>query len=474
MIGCEIAFQLSLAAYIVTRPQREPAVRTSWFLVVLVAPLIGGIIYLIFGNLRLPKKKRHRYENIRETMKQRASEGSWCPDGAGDPCQRVERGIRLAESLGSLPARAGNRLELFDETPRAVARLVEDIEGASRSVHLLAYIYLDDNSGTAVGEALMRAAGRGVRCRVLLDQVGSYLFLKSDLRERMEAKGVEVAEAVPVYTAGLRHPFERFDHRNHRKLAVIDGVVGWTGSLNVADPEFRIKAKFAPWVDVAMRFEGPAVYDLQGLFIENWLADTDSDEVDELWTPQPEPLPGGKPLQIMGTGPHLPLLSLRMMAVYGFGDARQELVITTPYFMPDHSTMTSLIAAVRSGVRVVLIVPARNDSKLVHLASRSLYEPFLEAGGEIYEYTKGLLHSKTVVIDRRIAVISTANLDRRSFELNFELQAHIFCPEETERVRAIQERYLQEAVPVRLDEWHARPRHTEWAQNAVGLMAPLL
>ena len=305
--------------------------------------------------------------------------------------------------------------------------------------HLLFYIYLDDQTGRQVGQALIRAAERGVACRVLVDGIGSRPFLSSRLRSTLEQGGVKVQAALPVSAWGAL--VSRFDHRNHRKIVVIDGLVAWTGSQNLADAGFAPKARYAPWVDLMVRLEGPVVHDLQRIFVEDWLLDH-GEHVTELLTPRPRPFEGGVVLQVLPSGPDAKTEAMKEVSLLAFLETDRELVLTTPYFVPDDATAAAIYAIARSGVRTVMIVPERNDSRLVGFASRSYYDRLLDAGVEIYEYRGGLLHAKTFCFDGHLSIVATANLDRRSFELNYEVSIVAFDPDFTAELRALQERYL--------------------------------
>ncbi|MHC5007872.1 MAG: cardiolipin synthase, partial [Planctomycetota bacterium] len=331
--------------------------------------------------------------------------------------------------------------------------------------------YLDDHSGQRVAEALMDAAGRGVTCRLLVDGVGSVGFLRSHLRKRMQTRGVAVVEALP--TSLLRLPFARIDLRNHRKLVVIDGMIGYCGSQNIADAEFAIKPKYAPWVDAMVRLRGPAVRDLQVLFIQDWYLDT-NESLEELLAISAAPSPDGAVVQIMGTGPDAYNEALRQITQTSLHAAREELIITTPYFVPDEATATALYTTARRGVDTTLVVPARNDSPLVAAASRSFYERLLEAGVQVHEYQQGLLHAKTMTLDRRLALVTTANFDRRSFELNFEVSLVVYDSDFASELRLLQKAYIDGSRTVSETQWKRRGWPRRLWQNTAGMLGPIL
>ncbi len=476
LLIAEVAFQVVVLGAIVARGRTAPAVRLAWLLVVFLLPVAGPLLYLRLGRVPMEgrvKRRRATRERIATLLTSRGPRPQI--EFASTALGKMDR---LIQALGGYSSTDGNRLRLFGESvvttdpTAAMVALVADLDAARSSCHLLFYIYLDDESGRAVAEALIRAVERGVACRLLVDAVGSRPFLASPLRRRLEQGGVEVAEALPV--TALRALFGRFDFRNHRKIVVIDGTVGWTGSQNVANASFAPKARYAPWVDVMVRIEGPAVFDLQRLFVEDWLADARG-SVEALLTPVPGPLDGGVPVQMLASGPATG--SARAMteaSLLGFLEVDEELILTTPYFVPDEATATALATTARSGVHVVLVVPQRNDSRLVAAASRSYYEALLDAGVEIYEYPHGLLHAKTATFDGVASAVATANLDRRSFELNYEISLVVTCPDFTGSLRELQHGYVAASRRIDPQEWCARPTHRRLLENAAGLLAPLL
>lgn len=461
----DLLIRLVVGAVIVLRAEGTPSVRLAWLMVVLLIPFVGGPAYLLLGGVRLGPERVRRHREAYAWL--RAQEESDPPVSAVPPGQAAS----LVEALGGEEPSAGNRLRLFSKSGEAAAALIADIETAHRAIDLLFYIYLDDDVGHAAGRALMDAARRGVTCRLLVDAFGSKRFLKSKLRAEMAAAGVRILPALPVHILGIA--VSRLDHRNHRKIGVIDGVIGWTGSMNLANEAFELKPKFAPWVDVFVRVEGPAVFDLHTLFIEDWVVESREDPA-ALRRPRPAPLEGGAIVQILGTSPQRHPQALRELSLFGFPGSGEHVTMTTPYFVPDEVTITALVTSARAGVPTTLIVPKRNDSPLVAAASRSFYERLMAAGVQIYEFRPGLLHAKTVTIGPHRSVISTANLDRRSYELNFEVTMFIVDEAFNAELRAVQQRYVEQSDRVEREVWESRGAGRRFAENLIGVMAPLL
>ncbi len=470
-------FIAGVAGYLLSRRSMTGPTRIAWLLLIVLLPFVGGILYLRFGRVR-DRRRSRAHRGLVEQVDQYAEQA---PRPLGDRVEieaaELRKGARLIEALGGMRPCGGNRLELYADGAReaditaALRRLIDDIDDASASCHLLFYIYLDDTTGTLVGEALMRAAARGVACRVLVDWIGSRPFLRSSLRRRMVEAGVEVSAALPVNP--LAALFSRFDFRNHRKIAVLDGKVAWTGSQNLADPSFAVKARFAPWIDIMVRVDGPAVHDLQRIFVEDWMFECGGTPED-LMTERPAPSEDGVVVQILPSGPSVESKAMKEVTLMGFLETDHELILTTPYFVPDDATATALAAVARGGVRTLLVVPRVNDSRLVSAASRSYYEDLLEAGVEIFEYTDGLLHAKTFCFDGLISVVATANLDRRSYELNYEVSMVVADPDFTARLRDVQLSYLENSTRVDGDSFIQRPLWARLIENTAGLFAPLL
>jgi cardiolipin synthase len=265
----------------------------------------------------------------------------------------------------------------------------------------------------------------------------------------------------------------RIDLRNHRKIVVIDDRITYCGSQNCADPEFAIKAKYAPWVDAMMRFEGPVARQNQLLFAGDWMAQVD-DNIDELLR---RPLPNSEPgltAQVIGTGPTVRNSAMPEMFESLIYSARRKLVITTPYYVPNDSLQAALCASARRGVDTTVVFPARNDSWIVAAASRSYYPDLLAAGVRIFEYVGGLLHTKSLTMDGEVTLIGSANMDRRSFDLNYENNILFYDPALTADMRERQQDYIGRSVAVDMagvSDWSWRRQL--W-NNTIAVLGPVL
>ena len=466
--------ELGVRAWVIVRVvQRGPqhsASSLAWILVVLTLPVFGVGLWFLVGEARLGSGRRERYAELADRIAWAAGRAGPIDEQREDPAG-YEHTIRLAEAVGGTPPRRGNELTLMGDTAGVIDALVADLGRARATAHLCFYIYLPDETGRRVAAALRAAAARGVACRVLVDAVGSADLLVSPLRRELEDAGVRVVPALPVNI--VRAAFARIDLRNHRKLAVIDGRIGYVGSQNVADASFAPKPRFAPWVDCMVRCEGPVVRDLELLFVTDWFVDA-GEPLEELLARPPEARPGGVTAQVLPSGPPNDHEALAQLSLGAIHHAREELCLTTPYFVPGEAELQSLCTAARRGVRIVIVLPARNDSLLVGAVSRSHYAPLLAAGVEVHEFQHGLLHAKTMTVDRELGFVTTANFDRRSFALNFEVSLLVYDSDFASQLRFLQMDYVGRSLPVDPNAAQRCGPLRRFGQNAAGLFSPLL
>jgi cardiolipin synthase len=351
--------------------------------------------------------------------------------------------------------------------------IVADMDAAKDHIHLIFYIWLEDNNGRKVVAALKRAAARGVACRAMADGLGSRTMIRSKSWQEMRQGGVQLAEALRIGRPLLRVMRGRIDLRNHRKIVVIDNRITYCGSQNCADPEFRVKPKYAPWVDALIRFEGPIARQNQHVFISDWMSCVDEDLRQLLEEPIEEFNPGFA-AQVIATGPTVRNSAMPETFETLMHAARRKLVITTPYFVPKESMQAALCAAAHRGVDTTIILPARNDSWEVAATSRSYYEELLEAGVKVHEYIGGLLHAKSITVDDDITLIGSANMDRRSFDLNYENNILFFSRELTGEVQTRQRAYLASSRAVLLAEVESWSVVRRLWNNTIAMMSPLL
>lgn len=464
---------LSFTTRILLRDDLSPPARLAWFITINILPYVGSAVYFLFGEIDLGHRADKRHKEIFAAIHTRASALMGTPDQTEALIDQPYRpAFRYSGSINGFHTVDGNRAELMEDAQTTRDRLVADIDAATDHVHVLYYIWLTDDTGTALAEALIRAAKRGVTCRAMADGLGSRGMVKSELWQRMKDAGVQLGVAMPLDNLIRTILTSRFDLRNHRKITVVDGAVTYCGSRNSADPEFRVKPKYAPWVDIMLRFTGPVVAQNQLLFASDWMQATgESLDVIPLPTPAAQ---DGFPAQVMGDGPTERKGATPQLFATTIGCAQKTLTISTPYFVPDATVLEALCAAAHRGVAVTLIFPERNDSWIVAAASRSYYRKLLTAGCVIHEFQGGLLHAKTLTIDGKISLIGSSNLDLRSFDLNYENNILLQDETTTAAVRARQDEYIRSSVPVTLAEVRAWPWYRRIWNNVIATIGPIL
>jgi cardiolipin synthase len=467
-----LLIQGGLVIRVLLRPNRQPASRIAWVVVILALPVVGMLAYILLGEVNLG---RHRGERLRRILAQIPEVTAHLDPGLPTPeiPDAYRHLFRVGESISGFVPVGGNRAALMADSNATIDAMVADIDAARDHVHLLFYIWLPDNNGLQMVAALERAAARGVVCRAMVDDLGSRRLIRSLHWRRMADAGVRLARALPVGNPLLRPLRGRIDLRNHRKILVVDDRVTYCGSQNCADPEFRIKAKYAPWVDAMMRFEGPVARQNQILFASDWLAHVEDGMDALLRRPMPETIQGF-PAQVIGTGPTVRASAMPELFESLIYSAREELVISTPYYVPNEAMQVALCSAAYRGVRTSILFPARNDSRVVGAASRSYYGDLLAAGVRIFEFEGGLLHTKSLTLDGAVTLIGSANMDRRSFELNFENNILFYDPEMTAIMRQRQDSYMAQSRTVTAEmvaSWG--PGRRLW-NNSVAMLGPIL
>ncbi|MCF2906506.1 cardiolipin synthase [Octadecabacter sp. CECT 8868] len=458
---------------ILLRDDLSPPARLAWFIVLMVLPFVGSVIYFLFGEIDLGNKANKRHTEIFDQIRAKATHLMGSKEEANrliDPLYRSA--FQYAGSINGFHTVEGNRAELMANAAATNARLIADIDAAQSHVHVLYYIWLGDQTGTDVAHALIRAARRGVICRAMADGLGSRALIKSPLWQDMKDAGVHMAAALPLNNLIRTLLTSRFDLRNHRKITVIDSKITYCGSRNSADPEFLVKAKYAPWVDIMLRFEGPIVAQNELLFLSDWIQATD-ENLDEFELTAAAKQ-GGFAAQVMGDGPTerkgaTPQLFASLIAC-----AQDTLTLSTPYFVPDATVLEALCAAAHRGVIVTLIFPQTNDSWIVAAASRSYYRKLLSAGCEIHEFKGGLLHAKTLTIDGKVSLIGSSNLDLRSFDLNYENNILLQDNETTAAIRKRQGEYIIQSDRVALSDVIAWRAHRRIWNNVIATIGPVL
>lgn len=472
LLTLHLALQVFFVGRALLRPHREPASRLAWVVVIIVAPVVGMLAYVFFGETNIGRRRIARFKRAMARLPSFAAIGRHEGEAEADVPERLRPLFRVGESISSFPVVGGNRGRLLGDSDDVIDTIVADIDAARSHVHVCFYIWLADNNGLKVVEALKRAAGRGVICRAMADDLGSRAMVRSEHWVAMGAAGVRLAVALPIGFPLSRPLKGRIDMRNHRKIVVIDNRITYCGSNNCADAAFAIKPRFAPWVDAMIRFEGPIVLQNQHVFATDWMAHTKED-LSPLFA-EPIEVGEGFPAQVIATGATVRYSAMPEMFESLMYTARRELVITTPYYVPDEPIQAALCASARRGVETTIVFPAKNDSWIVAAASHSYYEELLDAGVKIHEYVGGLLHTKSLTVDGEVTLFGSANIDRRSFELNFENNILFLDKSLTADVRARQQIYIDAATAVDVVDVAGWTRRRRMWNNAIAMLGPVL
>lgn len=454
--------------------RREPTATLAWVLWILLVPYLGALIYMLVGRRRLKRQVRRRLARAAVLEPHLARLGTGIADltatAAPDHLRRPHdrEMMMLASRMGQRAATCGNEVKLLVDANQTYLELEEAIRAAQNHVHLLYYIFQQDNTGARFRDLLLEKVKEGVVVRVLADGVGSF-GLDSFMIPLVQAGGY-FAEFLPV--SGLSrhwHP----NLRNHRKVAVIDGVVGFTGGVNVGDEYTGRKRRVGPWRDTHLRLRGPAVHNLQEVFAEDWYFATGEDLIDERWYPEQQAI-GEAMVHIIASGPDTPAQPLQRIFFTAVTSAKTRVLLTTPYFVPDQAMLVALETAAMREVDVRLLLPRRSDMRLVLHAGRSYYDELLAAGVKIYEYSSGILHAKSMVVDDRWATVGSANMDIRSFQLNFEVNAAIYGPAFANELAQLFQQDLYHAQQVTLEDLERRTLPRRMAEGFARVLSPVL
>ncbi len=446
--------------------KREPAATLSWLLSLAFLPYIGFLIYYLFGPQKI---ERHRLRRARRHVALAGLDAE-----SGNPEYAELQRMVLATT--GLPPSSATRLELLVDGGNKYPALLADIAKARREVHVEYYIYEPDETGAQLRDALVEAARRGARVRLLLDAVGSKKAPRRFFQSLVDAGG-ELAWFHPMRFGRVLKFWQRpwLNLRTHRKIVVIDGRIAYMGGINITDDQDE-RLRQDAYRDVHLRIEGNVVRELQQAFVEDWIYATDDRSlIGEVVQNLPPKQDGPIPVQIVTSGPDSRWEAIHRAHVSAIHAARRRVWMTTPYFVPGEAAMMALTSAAMGGVDVRLLVPKMSDSRLVTYAARSYYDALLAAGVKVYEYGPRLLHSKTLLVDDDLAMIGTANFDHRSFRLNFEIHALIHNAGIAAALARQIEAEFAHAPRVREPDAGRRPLFTERLPEAVArLMSPLL
>lgn len=459
--------------------RRPPSgVAFAWLFLVAIIPVAGTLIYLLIGERRISRQRTRRLGRV-STEIQRVRELAISKGLMDVDWSRHTPEARRINSLGrnivGPSTLRGSRYQLFSDTQEILNQIATDIDSAQTSVLMEFYIWNEGGTADKVLEALIRAAGRGVSCRVLIDALGAGAWWKSKQPQQLRDAGVELRPALPV---GIyRTLFDRTDLRVHRKIVVVDSQIAWTGSMNLVDPRyFKQGAGVGEWVDAMARFQGAVVASLAATMVSDWILESGEslqEVIDSAGLSLVEPA-GSVDIQVIPSGPGYSGDGLLQMLLALINAARDELVLTTPYLAPDDAMTLALRGAAARGVKVKLIVPEKVDSLLTRYASRSYYDELLGTGVEIQLYRGGLLHTKSITVDSEITMFGTVNLDMRSIWINYEVSLFVYDKDFSGDIRQLQQTYLDDSTRLDPDVWKQRGISAQFLENSFRLASALL
>ena len=464
---------LSLLATVIVIPwvlltKKEPTTAVAWVLVVLLMPLVGSLLFWTFGYNYLLRRVRHRRRArplYRERHPPSATRGvvSEVSEQPGDDLGR------MAERVNAFPVRSGNEVSLFYETTSAFEALLAAVQGARHHVHLEYFIFRSDESGGRLLDLLGRKAKEGVEVRLLFDGMGARNLGPRTLEPLRKSGGR--AEAF-LSINPLRSRLQ-VNLRNHRKIVVVDGRVAFTGGTNIGDEYLGRSERFGYWRDTVVRVEGPAVHDFQRVFCEDWDFASRETVVGGAYFPPPDPV-GDAAVQVAESGPDQEVNTIREIYFAAIISARQRLWIASPYCVPDAGLLDALRLARYRGVDVRFLTLSRPDHLLSFYAGRYFWGELLELRVKVYQYDKGMMHSKVVLVDDCWAMIGSANLDNRSLKLNFEAGCALHTPALVADLAAAFERDLKDSRRLEAADYARRSRVSVVVENACRLLAPTL
>ena len=475
-----LEYSLKLIAIGVVPENRQPSSSQAWLLLILMVPLVGFPLYFMIGSPYIHGRRRRVQEEVTRVISAHTEDLPRVPDGV-EPGKSVRSVIAMNHRLTGLPCATGINEALYDSAEEFFAAIAREVDAAENYVHVEFYIAAWDETTDVLFAALARARKRGVRVRLLMDHLGSRSYPGwRQFKRRLTDDGIEWHLMLPLFP--LRGRWRRPDLRNHRKLVVVDGRVGFLGSHNLIDPAYG-SAKNARmgrrWLDLSLRISGQVIGQLEAVFATDWYIETG--ELPEVTLPEQaktlEVIPGGpvNAMQIVTSGPGYPQEPNRQQFVQLMHLACQKLTVTSPYFVPDESLLTAMTGAAYRGVKVELFVGEESDQFIVGHAQRSYYRALLEAGVHIYLYpAPTVLHSKYFTIDDDVAVIGSSNMDYRSFALDYEVMLMGFGGDLVAALQRNDADYRAVSRELSLEEWSKQPGWKRWIDNVCRLTSAVM
>ena len=448
---------------------KKPEKSYAFIFLVLLVPIAGVIIYLLFGAQYQKKKLLTKKRYFDKVYLNQISEVNKTV-----PLRNIKSAYgklpTLFYNIEQVNFTQNNHIEILNNGEEKFPKLIEELKKAEKSIHLDYYIIKDDIIGTQIFDILCQKAKAGIQVKLIYDDVGSSISKEGMIKLKMS--GVEAFPYMPVLFSRLAH---KANYRNHRKIVVIDNEIGFLGGINIKDKYINPNEQGLYWRDTHIMIKGEAVIDLQYLFISDWyFVSGQKIDLNEVRYENNQKVSSHIPTSILGSDYGKNNQTI-MEAFFGMiTSAREEILITTPYFIPDESIFNALKITSKSGVKIKLIIPEKTDIRTAFYASQTYLKDLLLSGVEVYFYTKGLMHSKTMIIDSLISTVGSTNMDQRSFNLNAEVNAFIHDKTIAEKLKFSFEEDLKDCYKLRLQDLKNRPWYVKVLSSIARLLAPLL
>lgn len=460
---------LVIASIAVVLLENKNPVRTvAWVLLLLFLPYFGLLLYVVFGRSfkrqsRLTRKMRMQMVNDIELALQHRNEGQNNP-----LLEQHSTLTRLLSRTAHAPVFANNNVDIYTDGKKLLDDILADIEHAKHHIHAEYYIIESDETGEAFKNALIKKAKEGIEVRLIYDDLGSWHLKRSTINEMRKA-GIKLRTFFKI-----RFPYftTKLNYRNHRKIVVVDGHIGYLGGFNVAD-RYTKGLDWGIWRDTHIRIEGNGVIGLQSIFQTDWLYMSKKFFSGNKYFPVSSK-ESNTCLQIVGSGPDRDWETIMQGYLHAIMHAKKNVYIQTPYFLPNESIANAIEMAALRGVDVRLMIPFRSDERIAFEASLSYMKNILKSGVKVLQYHKGFIHSKTMVIDDELSIVGTANMDLRSFEQNFEVSAFIYDKQKAEELTKIFLRDARSCKKLTLRKWEQRPLYKKIIQSLARLLSPAL
>ncbi len=481
-----VALMTLMIATVISMGKRDPAKTLCWLLVLFLIPVLGIVLYLLFGENLRGKKWTQRRQMVQDFLESDEAKKIIDPDNLDTLHKLAEQNIHfdimdrnimhLVMRSGTVPITVHNQIDIYTDGREKFAQMLRDIEQAKDHIHLEYFIIKDGEVARAMRELLIKKALQGVEVRILYDDIGSWrLYLTPMFMHGLRSVGVEAKNYVQA-----RFPFlhRKLNYRNHRKICIIDGKIGYIGGLNIGDEYVHRSKKFGYWRDTHLRMEGPAVYMLQTVFVTDWLTLTEKRLMEARYFPVVDTTKGSSIVQIATSGADSENQTIYEAYFYAMAQARETIYIETPYFILDEAMLIALKTASLSGVDIKIIFPNIADHFTVYHASLSYLEQIMSLGAEVYFYDKqpgpSFIHSKLLLVDHEIASVGTANMDIRSFMINSEINAFIYDNKTVNRLYQMFEQDLLDSKKVDYQQFKERKFGQRLVESFCRLFSPLL